>query len=178
MVRLNLLPWRERRRLAAVRRFQASVIGAVLLALCGLALLDQLSRQRLQLQASAHAQVRADLERVEAHLTGLALVNQSHAELRDEQALLARLHAGRGQAPGFFEQLERAMPPGLHLTGLSLQEDQVLLVGVAASGALVAQLMRSLQTAQLLRDVDLQQLKSEPQGEAFRLSARLQAPWS
>ncbi|CAG8864368.1 hypothetical protein PS627_00995 [Pseudomonas fluorescens] len=178
MLRLNLLPWRERRRLAAVRRLQASLVAAALLALCGVLALDQIGRQRLQLQALAHDRAQAELVTLERRLSEMAALEQTLADVHEEQAVLAGLRAGKGDALAFFEQLEQVLPEGVYLTGLALKGADVQLQGIATSGSLVAQLMRSLQTAPLLHEVDLQQLRSEPRGEAFRLSARMLAPGS
>lgn len=48
MMRLNLLPWRERQRQAALRRFRGQLVAGALLALCAVMLVDQLARQRGQ----------------------------------------------------------------------------------------------------------------------------------
>ena len=55
MMRLNLMPWRERQREAAIRRFRSQLIAGALLALCAVTLVDQLARQRGQQQAVANA---------------------------------------------------------------------------------------------------------------------------
>lgn len=178
MLRLNLLPWRERRRLAAVRRLQAGLIGAMLLALCGVLVLDQLGRQRLQLQALAHARTQAALLALDQRLSRVAALEQAQAALHEERAVLAGLRAGEGNVPAFFEQLEQVLPEGLYLTGLALKGSAIQLQGLAGSASLVAQLMRGLQAAPSLQEVDLQQLRGESRGEAFRLSARLLAPGS
>ncbi|HKS14823.1 MAG TPA: PilN domain-containing protein [Pseudomonas sp.] len=178
MLRLNLLPWRERRRLAAVRRFQATLVGAMLVALCGVVFLDQLGRQRLQMQARDNARAQAELVIMDGRLTEIAALEQSYAELNENQALLAGLRAGEGQASALLAQLEQVMPEGLYLSSLQLLGNQVQLEGLAASGTLVVQLIRGLQGERLLHEVDLEQLRSEPKGEGFRLSANIRTPWS
>ncbi|MHC6227862.1 PilN domain-containing protein [Pseudomonas sp. X10] len=178
MLRLNLLPWRERRRQAAVRRFQASVIGVMVLALCGVMVLDHLSRQRLQQQALANMARQEDLSRLDSRIEQLAAMGDALAALRTQQAALVQLREGQGQASELFAQIEAASPPGLYLTAMDLQGDQLRLTGLATSGSLVAQFVRHLQSSLLLRDVDLQQIKSGPQGDGFTLSAQMRAPWS
>lgn len=51
MTRLNLMPWREQRRARVLRRFQQVLVGSLILALCGVMLLDQAVRARLARQA-------------------------------------------------------------------------------------------------------------------------------
>lgn len=176
MLRMNLLPWRERRRLAAVRRLQAWLIVAMLLALCGVLVLDQLGRHRLQLQALAHARMQAELVGLDQRLSRVATLEQAHADLHEERTMLAGLRAGEGSVLAFFEQFEQVLPEGLYLTGLTLKGSEVQLHGLAGSASLVAQFMRGLQAVPSLQKVDLQQLRGDVRGEAFRLSARLLAP--
>lgn len=176
MLRMNLLPWRERRRLAAVRRLQAWLIVAMLLALCGVLVFDQLGRQRLQLQALAHARMQAELLELDQRLSRVAALEQAHADLHEQRTMLAGLRAGEGNVLAFFEQLEQVLPEGLYLTGLTLKGSEVQLQGLAGSASLVAQFMRGLQAVPSLQKVALQQLRGDSRGEAFRLSARLLAP--
>lgn len=51
MLRLNLMPWRERQRLAALRRLRLMLLGSTVIALFGVLLMDQLARERAQRQA-------------------------------------------------------------------------------------------------------------------------------
>ena len=44
MMRLNLLPWRERQRQATLRRFRSRLVAGAILALCAVMLVDQLAR--------------------------------------------------------------------------------------------------------------------------------------
>jgi type IV pilus assembly protein PilN len=52
------------------------------------------------------------------------------------------------------------------------------LVGLAASSAVIAQLMRDLGRSGILLDLELKQIKSLPAGEEFLLLARMSGSWS
>ena len=92
MIRFNLLPWRERQRQAAIRRFRNQLLASALAALCAVTMVDQLARQRAQLQTTDNRQ-RA------AALAALNEPTASWAQLLDQYAtsssLLARFETLR-----------------------------------------------------------------------------------
>lgn len=175
MVRLNLLPWRERQRLAAVRRFQRGLVVSLLFALCAVMVLDHMARQRGLQQASRIAERQAGLAQLDGQLESLAQLRQARERTLAQSAALAALRVDQGVLPRLFAELERALSAGLQLTDLSLQDGQLELTGLGASSAVVAQFMRELQQSRLLEGLELKQIKAHSQGDEFLLLARLPA---
>ncbi|NWL04933.1 PilN domain-containing protein [Pseudomonas hunanensis] len=178
MMRLNLLPWRERQRQAALRRFRGQLVAGALLALCAVMLVDQLARQRGQQQALANTQFQAALEELDEQLRPLADVRTQHAALLARASALEGLRAHQGVMAGLFADLEGALPEGVQLLELSLESGRLQMTGLAASGAVVAQFMRDLNRSSVLLDLELKRIKSLPSGDEFLLTARVSAFWS
>ena len=178
MMRLNLLPWRERQRQAALRRFRGQLVAGALLALCAVMLVDQLARQRGQQQALANTQFQAALEVLDEQLRPLADVRTQHAALLARASALEGLRAHQGVLAGLFADLEGALPEGVQLLELSLESGRLQMTGLAASGAVVAQFMRDLNRSSVLLDLELKRIKSLPDGDEFLLTARVSAFWS
>ncbi|CAM3373947.1 hypothetical protein GCM10011247_18020 [Pseudomonas plecoglossicida] len=178
MVRLNLMPWRERQRLAALRRLRLMLLGSLFLALCAVLLMDQLVRERAQRQAVDSSNRQAAIAALDAQLEQVAHVDQAHAAVRAQAAVLATLRVGQGVESVLLADLERALPEGIQLTELKLERSQLRLVGLAASGAVVAQLIRELERSSVLLDLELEHLRSTAGGEEFLLVARVSAGWS
>lgn len=178
MMRLNLLPWRERQRQAALRRFRGQLVAGALLALCAVMLVDQLARQRGQQQALANTQFQAALEELDEQLRPLADVRTQHAALLARASALEGLRAHQGVLAGLFADLEGALPEGVQLLELSLESGRLQMTGLAASGAVVAQFMRDLNRSSVLLDLELKRIKSLPGGDEFLLTARVSAFWS
>jgi len=177
-MRLNLLPWRERQRQAALRRFRGQLVAGALLALCAVMLVDQLARQRGQQQALANTQFQAALEELDEQLRPLADVRTQHAALLARASALEGLRAHQGMLAGLFADLEGALPEGVQLLELSLESGRLQMTGLAASGAVVAQFMRDLNRSSVLLDLELKRIKSLPGGDEFLLTARVSAFWS
>lgn len=178
-LRLNLLPWRERERQAALRRLRVTLVGAVIAALCVVLLVDQLARQRHRQQVAANDQRQAVNHALRAQLAERERLAVALQAVRDEAAALAKLRAQQGLPTAVFADLERALPPGMRLVKLELQQGTALrLFGLAASSAAVAQFIRNLQHSQVLHDPQLKSLESQAQSKRFELLVRLSAQWS
>lgn len=175
MLRLNLLPWRERQRLAALRRFQLALTGSLLLALAGVILLDQLARQRGQQQLAAIVERQADVARLDIQLQQLKAVQGSHADVMAQSAALQALRNGQDLLPRMFAELEQALGASLQLTEMSIQEGQLQLLGLAASPAVVAQFIRDLQQSRRFDALELKHIRAVADGDEFLLLARLSA---
>ncbi|MBF8733377.1 PilN domain-containing protein [Pseudomonas guariconensis] len=178
MLRLNLLPWRERQRRAAVRRFKLAVLATVLFAFCGVMLLDHLARQRLQNQVLAIAQSQVMLQGQQAELARIDALRERREAIQAQSSALARLRADQGLPLVVFAEFERAMPEGLNLSELTLQDNRVQVLGLAASPAVLAQLMRELEQSAVLQGLELKRLRNVPAGEEFLLLAQVPVTWS
>lgn len=178
MMRLNLLPWRERKRQAAIRQFKASLVVSAFLALGVVITLDYFARQRVQQQIAVNQLKETALAELGAQLQSLGETQAAFAAVRDQVAALSTLRADQGVLQSLFVDLERAIPDGVQLTGLKLEDGRLQIVGLAGSGALVAQLLRDLERSSVLVDLQLKQVRSLPDGDEFLLVARVRASWS
>ncbi|HYQ51678.1 MAG TPA: PilN domain-containing protein [Pseudomonas sp.] len=178
MMRLNLMPWRERQRLAALRRLRLMLLGSMFMGLCAVVLMDQLVRERAQRQAIDNSNRRAAIAELDAQLEQMAPIDRAYEAARAQAAALAVLRADQGLVTALFADLERALPEGLQLTALKVERSRLQLLGLAASGAVMAQFMRELEHSNVLFDLALERVKSTDEGDEFLLGARLSAAWS
>ena len=100
MMRLNLMPWRERQRLAALRRLRLMLLGGMFLGLCAVLLMDQLVRERAQRQAIDNSNRQAAMAELDAQLEQLAPINRAYEAARAQAAALAALRADQGLVTG------------------------------------------------------------------------------
>ncbi|WP_194789576.1 PilN domain-containing protein [Pseudomonas sp. UFMG81] len=172
-LRVNLMPWREQRRVRDLRRFQVALIVAALMALLVVMLLDQLARSRLARQAEALAAHQAEAQRLDAVMAQIEQLRESRVSMLEQHAALAGLRARQGALPRLFLELELAMPEGARLTALRVRDGQVQLSGQAASPAVVARLMRELQASGVLHALELVHLHNLQASDEFQLAGRL-----
>lgn len=178
MLRLNLMPWRERQRQAAIQRLRLMLVGAAVLALCAVLLMDQLARQRVRQHAMASHAQQVAIQALQAQLSEHERITQAYADVRNQVAALAGLRTQQGLPSAVFADLERAMPEGVRLRHVEMDGSQLRMAGIAASSAVVAQLMRELERSGVLRDLELKHIRQQPGGDEFLLLARVSAVWS
>ncbi|MEG0861780.1 MAG: PilN domain-containing protein [Pseudomonas sp.] len=171
MPELNLLPWREQRRQAGVRHLQGLVLGVCLLAALITWVTDHLGRQAQQRQMLENAAIQQAVDHFDAQLAQISRHKGEREQVQHRLQTLESLQGRRLFLVDLFEQLERAVPQGVHLTAVSRQGSQLHIHGLARSGSLVAQLLRNLSSA--LGEAEMQQMKAVDEGEAFELSVAM-----
>ena len=175
MLRINLRPWREQQRSAALRRLRFQVVGGVFVGLCVVLVMDHLARQRAQQQAVANSSRQVAIERLDAQLAELESARQTLESVRDQTDALAALHADRALMTPLFAGLERSLPEGVQVDELKLEGARLHITGVAVSGTVLAQFMRDFGLSGVVLDLELKWMKSLPAGDKFLLLARTSA---
>ena len=178
MIRFNLLPWRERQRQAAIRRFRNQLLASALAALCAVTMVDQLARQRAQLQTTDNRQRAAALAALNEPTASRAQLQDQYATSSSQLARFETLRAEQRILEGLFTDLERALPTTVQLLGLQLEASHLQITGLAPSGAVIAQFMRDLGRSGMLIDLQLKHIKRRPRADQFLLTARVAASWS
>lgn len=171
--RLNLLPWRERQRVEALRRLHRLLLGSLCVALVGVMLVDRLAHQRLERQVATRLEQQAQIQALSGQLAELHEVQAAHEGLRAQLVALARLGADQSRLPRLMAEVEGAMLQGMQLTRLDLQDGRLQVNGLALSPAVLAQFMRGLQRSSVLHDIELKQVVGRTEGDAFELVARV-----
>lgn len=174
-VRLNLLPWRERKRLATLQRFRLALMASLLAAFVGVMVIDRLAHLRLKQQAMANAARETQVRSLDATLRSLDEAGASLAMVHAQHAKLAGLRTGQEGVAQLLLDIEQALLPGMRLTVVQLQDEQLSLSGLAVSSAVLAQFMRDLQRSPTLHGLELKRVQGLPGGDGFLLTARLKA---
>lgn len=174
-LRLNLLPWRERQRLVALRNFQLVFLGSLFAAFVVVMLVDRFAHLRLKQQAAAGVQRQQQLQWLDGQVARLEQLREAHAGLRSQVDALSGLRSSQHGVPQLLIEIEMAMPQGMQLTRLDVQGDRLQVNGLAVSAAVLAQFMRDLQRSPVLLDLELKHVIARAGGDAFLLVARVVA---
>lgn len=142
---VNLLPWRERARVAHRQAFFGTVLavsGLVVAAsvLTASALAEQAATER-QRGAALARQVAA----LDARLAEQAAVRREGDEQRNRALALRQLLGSRRLLAATLDELAQTLVAGAHYTSIVGREGWITATGVAAANANVTELMRQLQ---------------------------------
>ncbi|MCW2476959.1 PilN domain-containing protein [Candidatus Symbiopectobacterium sp. NZEC151] len=179
--RVNLLPWRQRRRVRDTRRWWLWLLffsGGLLLTLAA-------CRERLDQQRGAMEETLRTLQQKQlADSAQLREVQRLMAALRQRQAQLQAEEQTRAHNQGYeqlLKQLAQWVPDGLWLTALTVQDGKAHLTGRSHDYADIVHFSSRLETETALTSVRLMQTRQEimasPEGDVPVLTFHLQADW-
>jgi type IV pilus assembly protein PilN len=160
MIRLNLLPYRETRRIARLRQFAVllggvAVIG-VLVVLLGFTVFDA----RLQMQNARNEYLKNEIAKLDKQISAIHELKKETQELLARKQVVESLQTDRSDAVHLLDQLVRLMPEGVFLKSIDQHGDVVHLQGYAQSSARVSSLMRNLDSSPWLSNATLIEVKA------------------
>ncbi|BCL76493.1 fimbrial protein [Jeongeupia sp. HS-3] len=160
MIRINLLPHREQRRVARQRRY-IGMLGTSFIAAVGVVIAGYMFyNARIDTQDERNrfmAEENAKLEREIAEIEKLKAERQA---LLDRKTVVERLQSNRSETVHVMDQLARQTPEGIYLKDVKQNGDTLVLLGYAQSNARVSTLMRNLNDSEVFEQPLLIEVKS------------------
>lgn len=144
MVRINLLPWRQRRRERLQRVFLCQLAASLLVAVALVAGAELYLHGLVEQQHQANTLVERRNAELDGELAEIDTLNRRREEVLARLRVLRGLWADRSTTVEILDQLARGVVAGLHFIWLSRQDDALIAHGAAQSNDRVAALMRNL----------------------------------
>ena len=156
MIKINLLPYREKRKKAGVQRQVVVIAAALILFLVGVLVLHFTER-------SATVDLRQKVTIANAKLSSLSRVAGEIDRVKADKdvlekkiAIIKNLEANRLKPVIILDDLTSLIPPGqLWLTSLSLTDNDCKIEGLAKDNGAVAQFMKNIERSIYFKTVDL-----------------------
>ncbi|XZG70317.1 PilN domain-containing protein [Chitinibacteraceae bacterium HSL-7] len=169
MIRINLLPHREQKRLARQRRYLATlaiVTGvAVATVVAGMLFLDA----RIENQNDRNQFLSDEIAKLDRDIAEIERLRAEKDALLARKQVVERLQANRSESVRIVDQLVRQTPEGVYLKELKQSNDRITLNGYAQSNARVSTLMRNLNDSEVFEQPLLVEVKAAQVGN-LRLS--------
>lgn len=183
MIRINLLPVRQNRRLEAARRdLLLSILGGVAvlgLTFAGWAALNV----QLAAQQSKNAALKEEVEKLQADVAKVDEIEKLQKELKQKLGVIDGLRARKQGPVHMLDDLATSSPDNLRLTALEQKGNDLKISGVSVNNETISQFLRALDASPYFGDVFLQDIESTAPDpdfgaelKAFRLSAKLTVP--
>lgn len=173
--RINLLPWRAKRRKQREREFfmllgAAAAIG-VLLVLAGIAFYSA----RIDGQQGRNDYLRTEIAKLEEQIVEIEGLEERRRQLIARKDVIERLQANRTRMVHLFDELVRTIPEGVRLSAIKQSGNDLTLEGFAQSQARVSNYMRRLDESEWLTRPDLSiiEAKGEDAGSRFAFTLRV-----
>ena len=176
MARINLLPWREERRKARQTQFNiltgmVAAAGAVTVGMIFLGMGTAISIQNDR-NKFLNDQITYEDRQIEK-IKGLQDTKQA---LLARMQIIQQLQSSRPTVVHLFDQLVKTLPPGVFLTSVSENGDQLALEGTAESSARISTYLRNIDASPWLGDPNLQVVQKDPVkngAQHFSITARV-----
>lgn len=177
MIRINLLPVRESRRLESVKRELAfgGLVAVVLLAACVAAFV--LIQARVSDVKARNAVLEQEIKNLKAIVARVDEVDALKQELQKKLDVIGELKTNKKGPVHMMDELANATPEKLTITGLQERNRQLTMVGYAVSNEVISQFLSNLEQSDWFEDVYLIEIdSSEIDGytvREFSVTARL-----
>jgi len=180
MAQINLLPWREERRLELKKEFLVTVALVIALA-AGLVLFaDRLVNGQIDNQNARNQYLTENIKELDKKVEEIRNLQKRRNQLLDRMRVIQELQGNRPIIVRVLDQLVRTVPDGVFYTNLNTKNKTISISGIAESNNRVSSLMRRLDGSDWLTGPNLDKVKAAPQygdqATTFNLTVKVQAP--
>ncbi|MEH6534495.1 MAG: PilN domain-containing protein [Photobacterium frigidiphilum] len=160
IAKLNLLPWREEKRIQHKRRFMGLLGAAVFVAAAGHWLTAEFIEYQKELQQVRNAQLQLEVDTLDRQLSFLPELEQQREALNSRLRIIEDIQSERNRVTHLFSMLPALVPQGVYLDNISLKEGNVLLNGVGDSNGRLASLLSNAERSEWLKDVAMHSIEA------------------
>ena len=161
MVRINLLPWREKERQRQKRVMTAVARGAVVLPFAGALASYFLIEDGIQAQEARNAFLTAEIATLDRKIKEIKEIEKKKQDLLARMEIIQDLQQMRPEIVHFFDEIVTAIPNGLFLTGIKQTGTNVVLEGRAQSYGRISDLMRNINASVWIANPNLKIIKEQ-----------------
>ena len=183
MIRINLLPVRQARKLEAARQelVMALAIGALVLfgSLGGWVF----TKAQLSNVDAQNAQLQAEIDSLAADVKKVDEMEKFREELERKLNVISELRDRKNGPVRMIDELSMATPERLQLTQLEEQGGNIKIQGLSVSNEIISQFLRALDASPYFDNVYLENIEAKAEQKdspvpvkSFALSARLVTP--
>ena len=162
MTRINLLPWRESRRLEKNKEFYVTM-GLFALLAAGIGFGGfKYAEDKANFQAQRNARLTQEIALLAEELKEIRKLEETKNDLLARMDIIQQLQAQRPLIVHTFQEIATRIPDGIYLTAMKQAGEDILeLKGLAESNARVSALMRRMDSSEYFTKPTLDSIVSE-----------------
>ncbi len=170
MIRINLLPVREARRAANMRKQGVYLGGAAGAGVAISLILSMWMTARISHERALISAREAELKKLEATQKEVKKFQDEQHEIEQKLAIIDQIEAARTGPVKIMDELSTRIPNRVWLTKLTAKDGVLELEGNSIDAEIVADFAAALEDSPMLSGVDLQETRLE-ETEGLKLSA-------
>ena len=169
MIEVNLLPHREARRMAELRRLGLLLAGSIGIVLLGVGFVHSNIARESELATASVRQLEADLARFKPQQEKVAEFKLKKRALEEKLAAIRTLELARQGPLRLLGEIGKQTPDRLWLTHLNASGGEVVLDGASLDTSVVADFLRNLNDSAYFTEVDLNRTAREREFRGVKL---------
>lgn len=181
MAQINLLPWREERRVELKRQFFVILCGAILIGSGAVYVADTRVQSQIEVQRKRIAYIESAHKKLEKDIAEIREIERKREQLVERMGVIQDLQGNRAIVVHHFDELVRTVPDGVYFVRVSKAGKRFAIDGIAEANNRVSNLMRNLADSAWFKDANLAEVKAtdenvEASSSYFRLSVLESSP--
>jgi type IV pilus assembly protein PilN len=161
MAHINLLPWRESRRVEHKKNYLTLL---TLLALSAMGLMfaaGNVLEKMIDNQNYRNNFVEQQTALLDQQIEKIKDIKKNKEAIEQRMALIEQLESSRNAVPIVLDELVRLVPDGLSFRSFSRQDNLIEILGVSESNNRLADFMRQLQESSVFSSGELSSIKAD-----------------
>lgn len=180
MAKINLLPWRERRREQQRKEFlvvlgSMAAAGALATVLGSVVVSGQIDHQNAR-----NDYLKAEISKLDKQVAEIKDLQARRSQLIDRMKVIQDLQGTRPVIVHIFDEIVRALPDGVYFRGMQRVGQLITIQGTAESNNRVSSLMRRLDASEWFSEPNLKGVRANPQfgdqANDFDLTVKVSMP--
>lgn len=178
MLMINLLPWREKKRQAANKRYKAHIGLGMLIAALIVLLIRQAIVEMNEQQGRINAMLTSEIGQLDQQVAEVAILRAEQDAVRERIRIIENLQQDRATVVRILDELVISMPIEILLRSVRREEQFLFIEGLSVSYSGITELMRRLEASALFASAILNDITTETSAVAedafaFSLSVEL-----
>ncbi len=176
MPRINLLPWREDQRKQRQQQFGVAIVAGIAAAGLFVWLANVVFQSWIDHQEERNDRLTAEIAEIKKSIQEIEGLERQKERLIARMEIIERLQSSRPEVVHLFDEIVKAIPDGVYLSGVEQNNRNLQISGIAQSSTRVSALMRNIDLSEWLTNPQLDKIETVTANgiEEFRFQMRAQ----
>lgn len=161
MAHINLLPWREEAQKIKQQEFFVLLGAVAVIALVLSFLIGQFYQMRIDGQNDKNQFLKNEIQILDIRIQEIKGLTEKKKELESRISVVQQLQRSRNVGTQVLDEITKIVPNGVYLTSMKKEGNILVLLGKSESNNHLANMMRAVESSNLLKDAQLDSIQSD-----------------
>ena len=178
--RINLLPWREERRMGKKKTFLQVLAGVLVFAVVIIIGCDRYFNDTIDSQKARNSFLSREIKELESQISEISQLREDHEKLLARMTVIQNLQGNRPIIVRLFDEMAKQLAPGVFFTSLELQGKVLTIEGIAESNTQISTQLRNFTDSNWFDKPNVSEIQADQrygrQASRFVLSVEQSVP--